>query len=30
MEQQGFKTIINLEKGFSDWQKNGFEIEKIK
>lgn len=29
MEQQGFKTIINLEKGFSDWQKNGFEIEKI-
>ena len=30
MQQQGFKKIINLEKGFSDWQKNGFEIEKTK
>lgn len=30
MEQLGFKTIINLEKGFSDWQKSGFEIEKTK
>ena len=28
MKKNGFKEVINLEKGFSDWQKNGFEIEK--
>lgn len=28
MEKQGFKQVINLEKGFEDWKRKGFEIEK--
>lgn len=28
MQKQGFKTVINLEKGFSDWTAKGFEVEK--
>jgi len=28
MQKSGFKEVINLEKGFEDWKKNGFEIEK--
>lgn len=28
MQKQGFKEVINLEKGFSDWKNKGFEIEK--
>ena len=27
MVKNGFKNIVNLEKGFSDWKKAGFEIE---
>lgn len=27
MINKGFKKVINLEKGFSDWKKSGFEIE---
>jgi phage shock protein E len=27
MEKQGFKKIINLEKGFSDWKQKGFPID---
>ena len=27
MVNKGFKKVINLEKGFSDWKKSGFEIE---
>lgn len=26
MKKQGFKEVINLEKGFSDWKNKGFEI----
>jgi phage shock protein E len=25
---KGFKKVVNLEKGFSDWKKQNFEIEK--
>jgi rhodanese-related sulfurtransferase len=28
MEKLGFKDVINLEKGFEDWKKNGFEVKK--
>jgi rhodanese-related sulfurtransferase len=28
MEKHGFKKVINLEKGFGDWAKKGFAIEK--
>lgn len=28
MEKHGFKRIYNFEKGFSDWEKKGFPIEK--
>jgi rhodanese-related sulfurtransferase len=28
MEKQGFKQVVNLEKGFEDWKRKGFEIEK--
>ncbi len=28
MEKQGFKKVVNLEKGFSDWEKKGFAVEK--
>lgn len=28
MHKQGFKEVINLEKGYGEWQKKGFEIEK--
>lgn len=27
MQKQGFKEVVNLEKGFSDWKNKGFEIE---
>ena len=27
MKQQGFKEVVNLEKGFGDWKNKGFEIE---
>lgn len=27
MHKLGFKEVINLEKGFSDWKNKGFEIE---
>lgn len=30
MEKEGFKNIIHLSKGFDDWKKKGFEIEKPK
>jgi rhodanese-related sulfurtransferase len=26
MMKNGFKDVFNLAKGFTDWQKNGFEI----
>ena len=25
---KGFKQVVNLEKGFADWKKQNFEIEK--
>jgi len=28
MHKQGFKEVVNLEKGFGEWLKKGFEIEK--
>ena len=28
MQKSGFKQIVNLEKGFSDWKNKGFPIEK--
>jgi rhodanese-related sulfurtransferase len=28
MHKLGFKEVINLEKGFSDWKNKGYEIEK--
>lgn len=27
MQKQGFKHVVNLEKGFDDWKKKGFDIE---
>ncbi len=27
MQKQGFKEVINLEKGFGDWKNKGFEVE---
>lgn len=28
MKNLGFTHVVNLEKGFDDWKKKGFEIEK--
>lgn len=28
MEKRGFKQVINLEKGFTEWLKNGYDVEK--
>lgn len=28
MKANGFSHVVNLEKGFDDWKKKGFEIEK--
>lgn len=28
MQQLGFKEVINLEKGFEEWRRKGFEVEK--
>ncbi len=28
MTKEGFKEVVNLSKGFDDWKKKGFEIEK--
>jgi rhodanese-related sulfurtransferase len=25
MKKQGFKEVVNLEKGFGDWKNKGFE-----
>jgi phage shock protein E len=30
MEKAGFKEVYNLEKGFDDWKKNGFDVENKK
>jgi rhodanese-related sulfurtransferase len=27
MQKQGFSHVVNLEKGFDDWKKKGFDIE---
>ncbi len=27
MQKKGFKDVVNLEKGFGDWKKNGFATE---
>jgi phage shock protein E len=27
MQKKGFVKVVNLEKGFDDWKKKGFEIE---
>lgn len=27
MKKEGFKHVVNLEKGFDDWKKQGFEVE---
>jgi len=27
MTKQGFTHVVNLEKGFDDWKKKGFEVE---
>jgi rhodanese-related sulfurtransferase len=28
MQKKGFNSVVNLEKGFDDWKRKGFEIEK--
>lgn len=28
MQKNGFKHVVNLEKGFDDWKRKGFEIVK--
>ena len=28
MIKEGFREVVNLSKGFDDWKKKGFEIEK--
>ena len=28
MQKSGFKEVINLEKGFTEWKNKGFDIEK--
>jgi len=28
MKKEGFAHVVNLEKGFDDWKKKGYEIEK--
>jgi rhodanese-related sulfurtransferase len=28
LSSKGFKHVVNLEKGFADWKKQNFEIEK--
>jgi phage shock protein E len=30
MKENGFTHVVNLEKGFDDWKKKGFEIESKK
>jgi rhodanese-related sulfurtransferase len=30
MKTQGFSHVVNLEKGFDDWKKKGFEVEQKK
>jgi rhodanese-related sulfurtransferase len=27
MQKLGFTHVVNLEKGFDDWKKKGFEVE---
>ena len=27
MKKEGFSHVVNLEKGFDDWKKKGFEVE---
>ena len=27
MKKEGFAHVVNLEKGFDDWKKKGFEVE---
>lgn len=27
MQKKGFTKVVNLEKGFDDWKKKGFEVE---
>ena len=27
MEKKGFSHVVNLDKGFDDWKKKGFEVE---
>ena len=27
MQKMGFSHVVNLEKGFDDWKKKGFEID---
>ncbi len=28
MKKEGFTHVVNLEKGFDDWKKKGFEVER--
>ncbi len=30
MVKEGFKNVVNLQKGFDDWKKKGFEVETVK
>ena len=30
MKKEGFTHVVNLEKGFDDWKKKGFEVESKK
>ena len=30
MKNNGFSHVVNLEKGFDDWKKKGFEVEQKK
>jgi rhodanese-related sulfurtransferase len=30
MVKEGFKNVVNLQKGFDDWKKKGFDVESVK
>lgn len=30
MVKEGFKNVVNLQKGFDDWKKKGFDVETVK
>lgn len=30
MVKEGFKNVVNLQKGFDDWKKKGYDVETMK